>query len=428
MKGRINMARDLLPSYKDAPQHDLLENESPEDEQNANIEKLAKEKFPKAPDWLREAMLKMAKNPNIAEFANKAAPYAEKFNQGVEATGLPKLVAPIASAELGAAQGIGNMGASVLNTPAYLKELATGEDQERLQMPDLSQYADQGALSRLGFGAGELVGPLAIPFGAAGKAASYAGKVGTGGLTAFLTGEDEKGSRLANTVIGAALPGAVETAKDFAKLMPKSIAKDVVKVKNMLEKKYTKGYERFKSVAEERGANKPELRQLSYDNTSLDPFMTKESKHAISEFNKNPTVHQAHELQSDLGKNIGELSSGNLSFIEKQRLKELKELRNDVKSRIREHLVKSGNSDLAQEYIGLSQGYKQDVVPYLRKHVAQAEKDILNGDSPAEAIKKMVADSEFIKAIKGSHHGLENRAALKKVWEAVNPIRHLIQK
>lgn len=431
------MARDLLPSYPNQnaemaqnqetrqPQ-DLLNDVSPEDQALGSARADITQRTPKMPDWLREGLLKLAQNKTASGIAKKAAPVSSAINKGFEASGIPDVIAPLGSAGLGAAQGIGNMGASLINTPAYLKELVTGQKQNRYQFPNLKKYAGNDVLSQLGFTGGEVLGPLLVPFGAAGKAASYAGKVGTGALTGFLTGEDPSGSRLASTVIGGALPGAMEIGKDVLKLGKKAIAKDVVAGKEALSNEYGKAYEGFKKSIETRGANKPELGKVQYDEQELNPFLTKNAKAAIAEFNKNPTVLQGHQLQSDLFKTAQELKNSSKDFISKQRLKEVNELRDQVKEKIRNHLIKSGHTDLALDYNQIGHGYKVDVAPYLRPHIEQMEKDLARGDSPAEAVSKLLNDKEFLKKVKGKHEGLHNRAALQNLIEMINPIRAIV--
>jgi len=421
----LGLAEDAAPK-KEFYKIQGLAQETPEQEAYGQAEEFTKKNYKKMPDWLRQALLSASKNKKVAGIANKAKPYSESINEAFEKSGIPEAVNPIGSAGLGVAQGLGKMGASIANTPAYFKELATGQKQERYKFPDLNKYAGEGALSRLGFNAGEIAAPLLVPFGAGAKATSYAGKVGAGALSGLLTGEDESGSRLASTVIGGALPGAMEVGKDILKLGKKSIAKDVVNTKQMLSNKYSKGYEGFKNAVQERGANEPHLDKLYYNKEELNPWLTKEAKAAIAEFNKHPSVNQAHQLQSDLFKTASELKSTAKDFISKQRLKEVNELRDTVRERMQNHLVDTGNTDLAMEYNQLTQGYKQDVAPYLRPYIDQMEKDIANGDSPADAVNKMLKDNDFIKKIKGSHPGLSGRASLQKMVEAINPIRHLI--
>lgn len=84
----------------------------------------------------------------------------------------------------------------------------------------------------------------------------------------------------------------------------------------------------------------------------------------INNAQNSPTYLNLHNLQSKLGEAAADYSSGNAGQTDLQISKLLSGARNNIKSDIINTFINNGDTNLANRYAQLSQGYRENVIPY----------------------------------------------------------------
>ena len=88
-------------------------------------------------------------------------------------------------------------------------------------------------------------------------------------------------------------------------------------------------------------------------------------KNAINQYKLSPTFDNAHTLQSLLGSEAADFNSGiSTNIADKQTAKILNDIRDGLKTDIMNNFKINGDSNLADQYQGLSDQYKNEIVPY----------------------------------------------------------------
>lgn len=135
---------------------------------------------------------------------------------------------------LGSLQGLGDVGASILNFPIEGAEKLSGRQLPHVPHPKLQQYYPEGAAGKVGSTIGEVLGGFAVPGGAFGKALKYAPEAkgllktlarmgigaGEGALTGAAVSEGNRGQgALIGGGLGAGAQGvskAYKSAREFS--------------------------------------------------------------------------------------------------------------------------------------------------------------------------------------------------------------------
>jgi len=353
-----------------------------------------------------EELMKIANQsePGILEKAGNAADY---FNKFIEGTRLP-------AAAGGLLQGIGDVGASLGNLVA--RPLG-----HSIPHPNLGQYVDNSFPSRLAFGAGEIASQIPLYTSGAGligkatgigEKAGLSGKAVQGAISGSLLGENEEGDRLTGAALGAALPVAGNVIGKLGNLRSKNIANNVLNGMKNTEQKYSQQFNHLFKEAEKRGYA-GNYDPISFNEELLTNGGNKKLLYALKQYNKKPSLEAAHDAQSDLGKYINKIGKSSDST-ERKAKEEAREVASQLRKHIIEQLNRSGNPDLAMNYIHARQGYKAEYAPYLN---SKAIKKLINEElTPRDFAKEIAKDKKFkAKVGQYQHPEIQEREFLRKI-------------
>lgn len=196
-------------------------------------------------------------------------------------------------------------------------------------------------------------------------------------------------------------------------LKSKNIAKAVTEGKQTVKNTYKKMYNDLFEEAEKSGIkniNKPPI------NTKLIQENSTAKYHdALLNFQKEPTLENAHWAQSDLGKFIRHMekieSKQGLTSTQYKTLKEAKNAQSALQKEMFNKNKLGGNNLLAEKYNKISAGYANDVVPYTTK---SAISDFQAGKiSPEKLVEKLSKDYEFMQKFSKQYPGIKLNQFLK---------------
>ena len=310
---------------------------------------------------------------------------------------------------LGSAQGLADLGVSALNLPAQL----LGSD-KRIPHANLEQYIDPEMA--LPFLAGQFVGPGLGKFAAIQKLNKIArplGKMGIGsdiargaavGYALGETGDEGEGRAL-----GAVLQGA---GSGIGGLRSKNLVNNVLADKKKINETYQKGYKELFDQAEKSGAQYTVRQKIA-------PILGREMKHSrasLKKYRQDPSLENAHWLQSDLGKDIRALEGQPVLSSEKLRALDVaRKTQERMKSAIDRSFNTRGRPDLTQRYNELTRGYGQEAVPYLSPKVKKALSRYESGKADAkQTLKKLRGSSVFDEELSAKFPEIGFQEALKK--------------
>lgn len=352
------------------------------------------EQYLATPDQLKEYYSSSKTGPKKEDsLLQRAASVADRFNKGVEATGLP-------AAAGGFYQGVGDIGASLGNIVA--RPLG-----HPIPHPNFKKFFDNSLASSVGFGVGQVGGQIPAYLSGAGllaklgigAKAALSGKIAQGILSGAALGEDDKGNRGFGAAIGGAMPVVGALAKGVSNLRSKNIAKNVLEGFASSKKQVASEFKDIFTQAKNRGVQ--HLERIPAKIELLHRGGNKDYIQALKDFNNVPNVSNAHSAQSDLGKYIRKIGAPS-NKLERDAIEEAKRLSTTLKEKMGEHFIKSGNTDLALRYNQAREAFKQEVVPYME---SKAIKALQRGDlRPKNFSKKIAEDERFISKIGQYNH------------------------
>ncbi len=347
------------------------------------------------------------RRPQNGGFLERAGNLAGKFNSIVEASRLPAFAG-------GLLQGAGDIGTSVGNL--FARPLG-----HEIPHPHLSKYLPDDILTNGAFGAGQLTSE-AIPFakGASligkitglGTKAGLGGKVAQGALSGALLGENEEGSRLENTILGGTIPIAGAAISKLNKFRSPVMAKNIIDAMKKTESEYKNLFSTVFKTAEERGyAGK--YKPIKFNQNILKSGGKKDFLYALEQYNKKPSLEAAHEAQSQLGKYIADIGC-RVSTLENHAIRDAIDGGKSFREHISDQLHRSGNSDLALDYLQARQGYKTDYVPYLK---SKAIKEFLQNESTTKNFSREIGKEKSFHAKIGQHRHpeIQQKEMLRKI-------------
>ena len=270
--------------------------------------------------------------------------------------------------------GFGSLGHGILSAPANIRDyLARKElvssDAPSLRLPENilpKEYNYPEALGR----EGQEIGDVLLEGIPAGIALSPIGK-GAEALTAKIPSVTSKG--LANKI-----------------LSNKFSAKEAFKQK----------YGDLFKNAEKAGIRKVEKPKININ--VIEKNTVPKYHKALLEFNKNPTLENAHLAQSDLGKMVRafEKSLTPLASPQIKALKEAVEAQNKIK-----HSMFNKSPELAKKYSETTHGYAKEVVPYTsNKNIGKFQRGELTAQKLMQRLKN---DDAFMIAVGKKYPGIK---------------------
>lgn len=311
---------------------------------------------------------------------------------------------------LGSAQGLADALISALNLPAHL----LGSD-KKIPHPNLGQYVEPDM--QLPFLAGQFVGPGLGKFGAIQKLNKIARPVGKMGLGSDLARGAALGYALGETGdqgegrgIGAALQGAGSVAGG---LRSKKLVENVLADRGKITQKYGSGYSDVFSEAKKSGAQHTVRQKIA-------PILGREMKYSrasLKKYRQDPSLENAHWLQSDLGKDIRALESQPVLSSEKLRALDVaRKTQEKMKSAIDRSFNTRARPDLTKRYHELTRGYGEEAAPYLSPRVKKALNRFESGKASAgQTLKKLKGSDVFREELAAKFPEIAFQEALKKL-------------
>lgn len=305
---------------------------------------------------------------------------------------LSERLGPVSAASLGTYQGLGDIGASVGNIPAQGIEQFTGNRPYSIPHPDLRSSYPQG-YEGLGMAA-EIAPQFAIPGGASLRALKAVnnpyGKALLSSAGAGLTSAAmNEGNRLISGIGGAALgavPGIISPFRS------ETIANKLLRDKDKVKALYGNKYSNLFNQAEKKGINEVEIPDIDLD-VIAGSGMPKYRK-ALHKFVDNPSLENAHWAQSELGgleRNLDKVASNSgLTATQNQAYNEAVKAKEAIKKS-----MFSGDEHLSNLYDVISQGYKDNVVPW---NTVKGLEDFRKGELTAADLTKQLLSNKKFKA------------------------------
>lgn len=287
---------------------------------------------------------------------------------------------------LGMLQGAGDIGANVLNLLSGMGNQPQGmgalmglpqEDYPlkdvpnpgRIPNPELGQYVGDSLGDQAQFIGGQLVpnviggagifrGLGAIP--QLGKA-TLGATAGRGALTGAALSED----RLLGAGLGAATAPLSLVPRGTSKVVGNKIVGDFKNLKNTFSKKYNQIFQ----DAEKAGINKVATSIKGKDLKYLKDAASAKQEKALLDFIDKPTLKNAHDVQSSLGKMIRQLNTKQatkgLEGLENKALKSAEKAQEKIRSDIVKSMTSKGKNTLSERYTQLTKDYAKELGPYL---------------------------------------------------------------
>lgn len=310
-------------------------------------------------------------------------------------------------AVLGGVEGLANAASSLGNLPIEAINLLAGSNIPTMQKTNvLTQYTPKTSSGQLGAQIGDIGGNLlggGEAYNAAkmipklGNTASVLQNMGRGALAGFATGENMPGGRNVNALLGAPT-GLAE------QLTYNSLAKNLIEGQKKAGQQSSNLYDKvFSKVDNESNV----IPQGNIDFSRIRKNIPKEERTAIDSYDKNPTIQNAHEAQSEIGSRLRELKQQQIregsNFKKKNLVSSLKESQKSIQDALEEALVMQKNGSY-EDYVKAQKFYKENVVPYFSKGNIEKykNKELFEKD----LVKRMMKNPEFMKSIPGKQNTL----------------------
>lgn len=258
--------------------------------------------------------------------------------------------------------------------------------------------AAEGLASSMGLSAGANPIRMAI--------ARALGAGAGGAAEGYITGNEE--NRVGSALMGGLSAGTFQIGSDLLKTLSSSIAGNVENTVTKLKDSYGKKFESVLEAGENAGANqflKP-MSEATVD-AIKDSKYTKQSNSLIN-YNKNPTLKNAHKAQADLNK-IVRMAEKSGNKIGDEALK----AQNHLMVQIGNAFEKSGAKDALSGYQLLRKEYSENVVPYLNSRSVQAliKKEL----RPQKFAGEVLKEQDFLAKVGQSHPDLMLRESLSDI-------------
>jgi hypothetical protein len=285
---------------------------------------------------------------------------------------------------------------------------------KRIPHPNLEQYIDP-EMSIL-FKGGQFVGPGLGKFGAIQKLNKIARPVGKMGIGSDIARGAAVGYALGETgnegegrALGAILQGA---GSGLGGLRSKKLVDNVLADQEKINKKYGTGYKDVFDQAQQSGAQYTVRQKIA-------PILGREMKYSrasLKKYQQDPSLENAHWLQSDLGKDIRALEGQPVLSSEKLRALDVaRKTQERMKSAIERSFNTRARPDLTKRYNELTRGYGEEAVPYLSPQVKKALNRYKSGKADAkQTLKKLKGNSVFNEELSAKFPEIGLQSALKK--------------
>lgn len=338
----------------------------------------------------------------------------------------------------GVGQGLGDIGASVVNWPISGLEHFLGKNLPHVPHPHLTGNP-QSMSESTGQLVGEVGSNLFAPGGVGFKTAQLANKgyqavragkqlpligkllAGTGGGALEGAAANEENRELGGVLgglggtAGYAIPAGINLARSITS---KNIAKTVPQELNRLKDYFGEVFTSHLGAGEEAGANQF-LKQQNVNRTLFKKAGESKLLHALDEYNLNPTLSNAHEAQSDINKIVSKYAHKKDSKIDRDVYQEALKAKNRLLLQISEAFDKSGVKQHGEGYKAARKEYGQVLGPYLN---SKAISDLLGTKTKGiptlrsnKFADELLKEEEFLAQAGQRHPELLKREKTKKI-------------
>lgn len=329
-------------------------------------------------------------------------------------------IAPFAAPILG-------YGQSMLNAPISLANL--GLEQTNLgtiPYADVSQTLPDNMLAQGSFLGGQIGGYMQ-PYNILSKTANMARPGGVAGLLYDALAGAGIGYGLGGEGgdVGRAISGVLGGVfTPITSLSAKKIADRVSARSKKLLTSFNKRYDRIIEGSQKAGASlSGKIPNIEW--APLKAFTQSKWGKSVPRFLKDPSIKNAHELQSDLGKFINNLekrqASTGLSSTELQELN----LAKDAQKRMRGSLfqeLEATEKGLGKQYQSVTNDYADEMVPYLNKNIKKYQKGegkTKKKMTPERLVKKLSSNEDLEAGVLPDFPEAKVRKAIIKMLPAL---------
>jgi len=372
----------------------------------AGIEPIKRDLFSESGinDSMQKAQEIQSQHPYLYKLAEMVSRHPG-LSKGIEAAA--NITYPIG---LGAAQGIGDVSASIGNIALNPLSRLIGKD-IRLPHPQLEQNLEPNMRNKLLFGLGQLGAQIPAYLSGEGLIAKVLGQTGartigskaaTGTLSGLGLGENKEGEgRVLSGALGGLTPIGLSVLGKSTPLNSKMIAKDVLKGMESTEKHYNQEFNSIFNEAKNRNIAHVGIEIPKFNYSILKKGGSKDYLHSLNEFKKNPTLENAHNAQSDLGKYASSIGRPS-NTLEREAKDEALNLSDKLRESMMNGFSRNKSSDLALKYNNARKGYKEEYIPYLNSKSIKALK---SGDlRPSKFATKIANEEKFMSKIGQYRH------------------------
>ena len=297
-----------------------------------------------------------SRHPDLSKLIEGSANTLNPINEFMENSSVPEAAG-------GFIQGLGNMGLSAGN---LIAQPFTGK-KETAPYLDLRKYLKPENQDSLAFTGGELASNL-MPLGAASRFSETMRPSGyMGMLTDILKGAGAGyalGGEGDNRELGALIGGP---ASYLASNTASKIARRMSNDSRQLHREFGDAYDSLFDAAEDLGSDF--VNPIRYNRRALNLGTTRKERGGLIDFLRSPNLRNAHDAQSDMGKIYRDLQRrsrgpSGLNSAERETMEEANNIQNRIRRSIDNTLSESGSPNLAQEYRGITNRYREEMVPY----------------------------------------------------------------
>lgn len=323
-----------------------------------------------------------------------------------------------------------NQGGQPIRGPMDVMQTPEGASGARIPQMQIAQRNPESSARSFGQAVGGIAAPavlsaysgqFAVP--AAEAAASSMGLSGSanpismmiaralgagagGAAEGYVTGSEE--NRAGSALMGGLSAGVFQVGSDALKTLSSSISKNVENKVTKLKDLYGKEFQSVLESGENAGANKF-LKPINKStiNSFKDSTHTK-AYNTLSEYNKNPTLINAHKAQAELAR-VARISEKSGNKMSENAIK----AQNHLMVQIGEAFEKSGAKDALNGYQILRKEYAENVVPYID---SKAVKALINKElRPHKFAGEILKEQDFLAKAGKSHPDLMLRESLSDI-------------
>lgn len=253
-----------------------------------------------------------------------------------------------------------------------------------------------------------------LPKGAADKVKKYLYQEDISGALDQFTGKEmNPGDALTRGIVRNAA-NIIPTTKVAGSLNPlnftaKNIAKDVLRAREKNIGHYGNRYENLWKEAEGKGFGDA-LYNIDIDMPIIKKYSPNKGIKGLEDFDKNPTLQNAHNAKSDLLRIKRDLDK--LTTLRTAERQQLGAVNNAIDS-INKNMFKGPDGKIhegmKQKYSDLQEGYRNEVVPYKNKAI----NEFMRGESSADELVNSLSRKAFY-AKRGKYHNAMRMRKLVK--------------